>query len=190
MKVALIGPQGVGKTTLLNNLPEEYQQHKIPELIRSTIAQHHDVKYNEDGDEASQELFFETYQREVEHRSDYISDRSLIDVVAYTKWLANNKKLDRDVYYNQLKKLVEFCRQNPDIIYFYVPIMFDVVDDGFRSTNEQYRQDIQDCITTIIIDVQDELGYDLHIFICGSSDQAERDNQLLDIIRNYDSYIK
>jgi hypothetical protein len=49
-----------------------------------------------------------------------------------------------------VRQLHQFVTQNPDIIYCYFPIEFDVVADGVRDTDEEFRKEINDIILALL----------------------------------------
>ena len=64
---------------------------------------------------------------------------------------------------DQVNRFIKFSEENDDIVYFYVPIEFDVEDDGFRSTNEEFRREIDKNISDMF-DYMEELHMGLNVF--------------------------
>lgn len=161
MKIILTGAQGTGKTTVLDAVFNDSdidtsQITKISEVIRDLAKNDKSVKYNENGTEESQKLFFDTYEDLFNKNNNYISDRGLIDVVAYTKWLLKHNKVSMEFYKNLYGRWIRFCDQaaNLGIVYLYVPIQFDAVQDGFRSTDKEYREYIDKTIYELLEDAE------------------------------------
>lgn len=161
MKIILTGAQGTGKTTVLDAVFNDSdidtsQITKISEVIRDLAKNDSSVKYNENGTEESQKLFFDTYEDLFNKNNNYISDRGLIDVVAYTKWLLEHNKVSMEFYKNLYGRWIRFCDQaaNLGIVYLYVPIQFDAVQDGFRSTDKEYREYIDKTIYELLEDAE------------------------------------
>ena len=157
MKIILTGAQGTGKTTVLDAVFSDSdidtsQITKISEVIRDLAKNDKSVKYNENGTEESQKLFFDVYESIFNTTSNYISDRGLIDVVAYTKWLLEHNKVSMEFYQSLYSRWIEFCNNsvNYSIVYLYVPIQFDVTDDGFRSIDKEYREYIDKTIYELL----------------------------------------
>lgn len=138
MKIVFTGAQGTGKTTILNEFKDSMDV--ITEVVR--ILHKTGIKINELGDDESQIMIFETYLKLLKEKSNYISDRCLFDVFAYTKYLYNKGQISESVYKEQYEKLNKFVDENKDIIYIYFPIEFDIVDDGVRSLNTSFRYSI------------------------------------------------
>ena len=157
MKIILTGAQGTGKSTVLDAVFNDSdidtsQITKISEVIRDLAKNDKSIKYNENGTEESQKLFFDVYEGIFNTTSAYISDRGLIDVVAYTKWLLEHNKVSKEFYQSLYNRWLRFCDKstNLGIVYLYVPIQFDVVQDGFRSTDTEYREYIDKTIYELL----------------------------------------
>ena len=147
-RIILTGSQGTGKTTILNHYKEQ-GMNVITEIVRNLAKT--GVKINEMGDEEGQNIIFSEYERLLNDKNEYMSDRGLTDVAAYTLYHVNQKKISVDVIQDELKRIREFFEKNPDVIVCYFPIEFLVVDDGVRSTDEHFR-DIIDRNIKFILD--------------------------------------
>lgn len=148
-RIVFTGAQGTGKTTVLKEF-ENKGLKVITEVVRQLNSK--GVKINKDGDEKSQIKIFKTYKELLStfNMDGYISDRCLIDVLAYTMYLAKNGKATNELVEKQIKQLTKFRDENPDIMYCYFPIEFDVVDDGVRDTDEEFRKEIDENIQNIM----------------------------------------
>lgn len=149
-RIVFTGAQGTGKTTVLKEM-EALGCNVITEVVRNLREQ--GVKINEDGDKKGQTKIFNTYKELLAEANPlgYISDRCLVDVLAYTIYLYNHGKIkDEKFVEKQKKQLVNFIRENPDIIYCYYPIEFELVADGCRSEDEEFRSEIDKIIKGIL----------------------------------------
>lgn len=137
-RIVFTGAQGTGKTTILNHY-KELGMNVITEVVRQ-LAQK-GVKINRDGDEKGQAKIFKEYENLLGDITldGYFSDRCLIDVTAYTKYLYDTGKVTEKFYNKQLKQLHKFCAANPDLVYLYFPIEFAIEDDGVRDLDEEFR---------------------------------------------------
>lgn len=148
VRVILTGAQGTGKTTVLNYFKDTFLT-PITEVARNLSKQ--GVKINEDGDEEGQEIIFKTYVDKLTQNIDYISDRGLTDVIAYTSYLCDKGKIESlNILEEQLGDLETFTFQHPDILIAYFPIEFDLVDDGVRSMDDSFRRSIDYRIKTLL----------------------------------------
>lgn len=147
MKILLTGAQGTGKSTILKEF-EKQGWKVITEVVRNLSKT--GVKINEMGDDEGQITIYNTYKELLNNDNNYISDRCLIDVTAYTKHLVRNGKVHPSVLWEQENGIDEFMKNNLTTIVFYFPIEFPVVDDGVRSVDEEYRKEIDTYIKDIL----------------------------------------
>lgn len=151
-RIVFTGAQGTGKTTVLKEF-ESKGLKVITEVVRQLASK--GVKINKDGDEKGQTKIFKEYKDILSELSvdGYISDRCMVDVLAYTMYLAEQGKVTDEFVQKQKKQLVKFKNENPDIAYCYFPIEFDVVADGVRDTDEDFRKAIDINIRKILVEV-------------------------------------
>ena len=148
-KICLTGSQGTGKTTILNHY-RELGYNCITEVVRNLSKQ--GVPINTMGTLDGQKRIYEEYQRLFKETDNYISDRGLSDVLAYTIYLADtndNEELWK-IAFQQMQLLKEFVKSNPNVQFFYFPIEFPVVNDGVRSMDEKYRKRIDVIINALL----------------------------------------
>ena len=139
------GAQGTGKTTLLKRIVEELPDFKLVTNIARDLKTNNNIALNKQGNQESQQLIFDTLKRKLDENISYdiIGDRGLTDVVAFSRYLHEQGKIDKDNYDKQLSKLKNWNNTNKqNCIYLYTPIEFPVVDDNTRSTDEEYRKSI------------------------------------------------
>ena len=139
MKYLLTGAQGTGKTSIMDALSCDVQ--KIQNVTRTCIA-NNNLTINENSDDNTQKAIFDAYYKALTENDNYIAERSLFDVYAYSWYQFFNKKCSSDVLLKQKQLISEFIKNNPDTIYFYIPIEFDIIPDGTRSLNKIFQQSI------------------------------------------------
>lgn len=151
-RIVFTGAQGTGKTTVLKEF-ENKGLKVITEVVRQLASK--GVKINKDGDEKGQTKIFKEYKDLLSEISlgGYISDRCMVDVLAYSMYLAEQGKVTDEFVQKQKKQLVKFKNENPDIAYCYFPIEFDVVGDGVRDTDEEFRAAIDHNIKAVLQEV-------------------------------------
>ena len=151
-RIVFTGAQGTGKTTVLKEF-ENKGLKVITEVVRQLASK--GVKINKDGDEKGQTRIFKEYKDKLSEisLSGYISDRCMVDVLAYSMYLAEQGKVTDEFVQKQKKQLVKFKNENPDIAYCYFPIEFDVVADGVRDTDEEFRAAIDHNIKAVLQEV-------------------------------------
>lgn len=146
-KLILTGTHGSGKTTLLNHY-RDLGYNVITEVVRNLSKE--GVKINEMGDGEGQNRIFEEYVKLLSSDNGYISDRGLSDVAGYTFSLAVHEKVDKDIADEQFLTLQQFHKDHPEIIVCYIPIEFPVVDDGVRSVDEGFREEVDFMIKNLL----------------------------------------
>ena len=146
-KIMFCGTQCTGKSSLAECFSNEI-------LINTNgirkISKKHNIEHSENSNEEAQTKFCNYYKKFVKENESFISDRSLIDVFAYTTWLYKHFKISEEYWKKQKKQLKKFVDENSDIIYCYFPIEFPVEDDGIRSIDEDYRKEIDEIIKDIL----------------------------------------
>lgn len=155
-KILFTGTQGTGKTTLLNKFKEAGYD-VITEVVR-TLVKEKGIKINEIAEEKGQALIMDTIDEKIRTNNFFVADRCWFDAMAYTKWSFEQGRFTGEFYWDQLQKVREaYQREKDNILVVYFPIEFPLVNDGVRSTDEEYRKQIDlnimqllkgvDCIT-------------------------------------------
>lgn len=147
-RIILTGSQGTGKTTVLNMFKTAGYP-VITEVVRN-LHKNKGIAINEQGNEISQDMIWNEYKRLLGESSDYVSDRGLTDVLAYSMAGYQRGRVPEHTLMVEYCDLVDFVKDNPDIKWIYFPIEFAVVNDGVRSTNEDYRQEVNLNIKTLL----------------------------------------
>lgn len=141
MKIGITGAHSTGKTTLLNALRSEelFKDYAVcDEVTRQVLAL--GVPINEKGNDVTQRLIMNQHIVNLSLHKNMLTDRTALDGLIYTAWLFDGDKIE--------KKTLEYAQQVYDAIWpkydliFYTPIEFNVVDDGVRSINPLFREEI------------------------------------------------
>lgn len=143
MKIAFVGAQGVGKTTLMKELEGRgdpfWQQHKfLYEMVRSLTK--HGFKINEGGNDLSQRVIMLELFAAAHLNDNHVADRCVLDSLAYTCWLYERGLVTPGTY-TFASNAVNKCLPLYDLI-FYIKPEFDLVSDGVRSIDKQYQNEI------------------------------------------------
>jgi len=157
-KVCIIGAAGVGKTTLLDAViasdseAVSRQYTKIPEAVK-ILCQERGYKSPYDIPAEEIDKFREDVldrQIELENNAEcFIADRSVIDSwVYYMRWSWNSTKVeDAERFYQKAFQQAK----NYDLL-IYLPIMFELEDDGFRWKNDTYQKQIDRLLLSTVKD--------------------------------------
>ena len=85
---------------------------------------------------------FKTLKKELSSKKNYISDRGLTCVAAYTFDKAITGEIPKNVADKQYMDIVDFVNANPDVLFVYVPIEFALEDDGVRNVDPDHQAKI------------------------------------------------
>jgi len=127
------------------NWPIEF----VPEVTR-LIKRVYNVPINEDGGDLTQLLIMTEHVRNIyKYTKDIyqeidihmIFDRCALDGIVYSEWLLNNKKISRECY-DACKLIYKDLQDKYDIIFYTSPDDVKLVDDGERSVDKEFRDNI------------------------------------------------
>lgn len=145
-RIILTGAQGTGKTTLMNALTADGT--RTISHIRKHAAEHNiDITT---ASEVGQKEFFNSLKKELSSKRNYVSDRGLTCVAAYTFDKAITGEISKKVADKQYMDFAKFHMDNPDILLVYVPIEFEIEDDGTRSIDPEFQAKIDFLIKNIL----------------------------------------
>ena len=145
MKIAIIGAQGVGKTTLAKQINKDYPDFKIlPEAARLAKNEGYDLDQTATKET---ELWLIAKQIELEStQGKWVADRSSIDLLAYIHHL-----------FSEEATLIEFATKalvpkfsTYDLVLYLPSGQFPIEDDGLRLTDVKFQQAIDAQIRHIL----------------------------------------
>jgi hypothetical protein len=152
MKIYLCGAQGTGKTTILNELRQFslFKDFKFLTEVSRNLNLQHNIPINKESTNETQLLIYNKYLELFLLNDDFISDRSLIDVLSYTNYFYKTlDKIDRWVIEIQ-NEIFNNLKNKIDGIYFYFPIEFEVKKDKHRSDDSIYQAKIDNNILSYL----------------------------------------
>ena len=147
MKIGLTGTMSVGKTTLVKAL-SEVEQFKgyTCTTERSKYLNSLGIPLNHETTIEGQTIFLA--ERVTELMQDrLITDRTIIDVMAFTKCARKVSYMDGDAFEDYAKR---FVRQY-DYIFYISPDGMDIEDNGIRETDADYRKEIDEEIQKLLL---------------------------------------
>lgn len=155
MKIAFIGTQCNGKTTLIEEFLKQWPMYKRPEKTYRDLIKAKKLKLNKEGDRNSQKIILDALIDEVQQAvatgdENIVFDRCVLDNIAYSLWLnANNKVSDEfilDSKYLALETLKLY-----DII-FYLPLREEIKieEREGREVDPIFRQEIDNIFRALV----------------------------------------
>lgn len=149
MKIGFSGAQSTGKTTLLNAL-------KLEELFEDFIfcdevtrrVKSYGLPINENGTDTTQRLIMQEHIVNVFLNEKMITDRTSLDGLVYTTYLHIHGKVSKDTleYAQRVFRKV----QSQYDLQFYIKPEFNLEDDGTRSPDVSFRDQIVDIFGDVI----------------------------------------
>lgn len=143
MLISFSGAQSTGKSTLLGMWQEikpvwDY----IPEVTR-LVKREYDLPINEDGTDLTQTMIMSEHLRNafINRTKHAILDRCSLDGLVYTHWLCDKGKVSMGTY-SHARYVFDNTIQKYDLILYTSPEDVPVVDDGERSINVKFREEI------------------------------------------------
>jgi GTPase SAR1 family protein len=149
MKIGITGAQSVGKTTLLNALRSEklFKDYVVCDEVTRRVKSY-GLPINEEGTDITQRLIMNEHIVNVFMYGNMLTDRTALDGLVYSAYLYNKNQISA----NTLKYVREVFNKvwhSYDYV-FYIEPEFEIVDDGVRSINKQFRDEIAELFEYVI----------------------------------------
>ena len=144
MLISFTGAQSTGKSTMLDRCctyPMFRKFHCVHEVTRKVKREHPDLDINEGGSNLTQLFILKEHLHNHFLHGDALLDRCIVDGIVYTEYLYDQDKVDRWVYQYALK-LFDLLAPRLDIIFYTEPDDVPLEDDGERSVDNKFRNDI------------------------------------------------
>jgi hypothetical protein len=151
MRIAVVGAQCVGKTTLVDTFKSYWPMYKSPEKTYRDLVKEKNLTLNENGSMSSQIIIRDALAdlaMSNAGKTETIHDRCILDNLVYTFWLAErNKFLEKegeiDDFIAQSILITKECLKFYDII-LWLPINpnIPIEESENRSSDETFREEI------------------------------------------------
>lgn len=151
MRIAVSGAHGVGKTTFCNDLADALKNKGFSVEIKTDVARslrEEGVPINRGTEESQYPLFLERHLANLLDNGDsdfVVYDRTMLDTIAYAT--ANGNLGDQ--WLSFLRKAATPLLHSIDT-YFYIPIEFEIENDGVRATEREYQTEVDKALTEIL----------------------------------------
>ena len=135
-RIALVGASSTGKTTVYELLKNKLPKYEFVNESTRTVAEY-GFPINEQGTSETQLAISSFHLEALLRPYNMILDRCYLDLVVYSSLMPNCSEETFgyiDATWERIKD--EYTH------YIYFPIEFDAVDDGVRSVDEEWRQDV------------------------------------------------
>mgnify|MGYP003345745213 CR=1 FL=1 len=168
MRIAFCGAQNTGKTTLIRDFLVCWPQYKtLSKSYRDVICEKgltHSSATTQETQQIIRDWMFDNLNSNSKD-DNIVYDRCLLDNLIYTLWSYKYKPGSIDgKFVDESIEMTKESMRKLDII-FYIPAdkcNFGIVDDSFRDTNAQYRNQIDQLFKGIIHEYTD--NYDSDVF--------------------------
>ena len=149
MTIGITGAQSVGKTTLLNALRSEklFKDYVICDEVTRRVKSY-GLPINEEGTDITQRLIMNEHIVNVFMNGNMLTDRTALDGLVYSTYLYKNNKISLNTL-KYVKDVFYKVWQSYNCV-FYIEPEFEIVDDGIRSNNKQFRDEIAELFETVI----------------------------------------
>jgi deoxyadenosine/deoxycytidine kinase len=149
LRIVIVGSLSTGKTTLAERLARELNLPLLPEAAREVVEL--GFKLDKDATPETETLIFLKQFNNELSTSQFIGDRSLIDVMAYAGWVLDNQPRRKETaLWEECEELAErHLRTNYSHV-FYLPIEFPIVLDGLRPNDPEFQKEIDSRILRLL----------------------------------------
>ena len=150
MRISFSGEQSTGKTTLLNECKQKYKDYKFVDEVTRLVKRAYGVNINEVGDTNTQlYILAEHIKNHLLPGENLILDRCILDGYVYTKYQVNNGKVSQTIL-DAFNAVFNNLLDRIDIVFYTDPSDVDLIDDGERSADIKFRDDIIEIFESII----------------------------------------
>lgn len=143
MRIGITGAQSVGKTTLLNALRSEvfFNEYAICDEVTRRVASY-GLPINENGNDSTQRIIMNEHIVNIFMHEKMLTDRTALDCLVYSRYLYMEKKISPSTMHYVHNAFLKLWKEY-DMV-FYIEPEFSIVDDGTRSVDQNFRDEIDD----------------------------------------------
>jgi len=163
MKIAFMGAQSVGKSTLIDEFLKKWPMYTKPSKTYRDVIEEKKLKINKKGNEESQKIILNALVDEVQgcistEEKNVIFDRCVIDNIAYSLWLNAASKVSDD-FIRYSKTIAAETVKLYDIIFF-LPVHEDIKVTAKKNRDKdlQYREEINNIMEALVASYEKSTG--------------------------------
>lgn len=135
MKIYICGSHSAGKSTLARYISEKYKVLMLPEVARMILSERElqldSLRHDLDLVDSYQTSVFDRQLMEEKKQSSFVSDRSLIDCLAYSA--NHSRQLNKLFNSKELKSYTESLKSKDSVVFFVRPSKATLKADGVRE---------------------------------------------------------
>jgi len=148
MKIGFVGTQGTGKTTLGYELAAYLKKQGQDVYVLSEVARSCPLPINEKTTKESQLwIIGKQMTREQSAKGKiYITDRTILDPYCY------GLRIDPE-FFKKFREFIKAYMTTYDYVFYLPPNDKYLIDDGTRSTNKEFRDEINKLVLETLKDV-------------------------------------
>ena len=154
MRIAFVGAQGTGKTTLVNEMAKHYPDFVVYDEVVRSLAKDHNVQVNRDGTSHTQCLITQAHLENITNayfkQQSAFFDRCIIDSHSYAWYQYEDNRISKQAldFSNSILDIIN--EMFPYDLIVYVPPIIDLVEDGFRDTDSGYRDAVDEYMMRLL----------------------------------------
>jgi deoxyadenosine/deoxycytidine kinase len=182
VKIVLSGTHCSGKTTTIRRLQKRLDDLGVDAACVFEIIRNCPYTINEGGSEQT-EVWAISKQilAELNIKAKVaLLDRCIFDNVSYAEWTRQRGNLSKEAFEFISSVAFSWARLNPYVLIFVLDPL-PLVEDGMRSTNQKFQQEIHDIMSKLFVQVQNQ-NLQTRIIWTGKLDDAKIDQMLKEIL--------
>jgi len=165
VKIAIVGAQATGKTTLIEEFLKQWPMYKRPEKTYRDFIKEQNIQLNKEGTKESQKAILNALVDEVQQASatddkHIIFDRCPVDNIAYTLWhyAKDTPGFDAEFIIDS-KTIAALSLKHIDVI-FYLPVRKEIpiTSKENREVDELYREEIDNIYESLVNSYEKNTG--------------------------------
>lgn len=181
MRIAVIGPQNVGKTTFIKDFLESYKNYQTLHVSYRDLIEQENLVINQQTNEKSQAIImnflYDLITKNIEENIIY--DRCVIDNYAYS--MAGFLKGNVDVVFLKInkQKMLEHLDFLDTIFFIPASLLVDLEDDKFRDIDKNFIDLVNRIFIETLLEISKIKNIPIHVL---SGSRNERLVQISEII--------